>query len=108
MRSNAKWCSASCAAKRPVAADVRRRSRLKAYGLSQEDYDRLLAEQDGKCAICRNDKINGFGSRLAVDHDAETGKVRGILCGNCNRGIGALKHDVKILRAAIEYLEKTA
>lgn len=43
---------------------------------------------------------------LHVDHDAETGKVRGMLCTNCNRGIGFLKHDTEILARAIKYLDR--
>lgn len=72
----------------------------------------MLAEQDDKCAICRQTEISygrsGVIKNLAVDHDKETGKIRGLLCQRCNTGIGNLKHSIEYLRSAIEYLERTA
>jgi hypothetical protein len=60
---------------------------MRRYGLSQETYDAMLAKQGGVCAICGN----GPGRRrLAIDHCHKTGIVRGLLCGKCNGGIGAL------------------
>lgn len=78
----------------------------KKYRISLEDYERMLRRQKGKCAICGG-QPNGTGSPRGyfhVDHDPDTGKVRGLLCGNCNHGIGKLKHDVRILKRAISYL----
>jgi hypothetical protein len=49
--------------------------------------------------------LNGYGKRLAVDHCHDSNRVRGILCGNCNRGIGAFDHDPSRLAAAAEYLK---
>ncbi len=82
----------------------RRERRLKLeYGLSVEDYETLNREQGGTCAICGGvDKTR----RLAVDHCHETGLVRGLLCRNCNVGIGNLRDDSKLCRAAAEYLER--
>lgn len=76
----------------------------KLYGLTPEQYDALGTA----CEICgagRQDSRKGF--RLAVDHDHDTGKVRGLLCGNCNSGIGLFKHDRDLLMKAIAYLERT-
>lgn len=73
------------------------------YGLRLGEYDEMLAAQDGVCAICRG--LNKSGKRLAVDHDHNTGKVRGLLCTNCNTAIGKLGHDLGLLNAAINYLE---
>lgn len=77
--------------------------RLKKHGVTREEYDALLAAQDGCCAICRrNDRP------LDLDHSHEDGHVRGLLCGPCNRGIGFLGDDVMTLRSAIDYLEAAA
>lgn len=76
------------------------------YGISQEDYARMLAEQGGKCAICSLDEANSVWGRLAVDHDHQTGKIRGLLCSPCNTGIGNFKDNVDRLNRALEYLLK--
>ena len=82
-----------------------------AYGITLADYNRLLAQQQGKCAICGNAHVPGNtarnGKRLHVDHCHESGRVRGLLCSNCNLGIGNLQHDETILLKAIEYLRAT-
>src|SRR5436305_10303350 len=65
------------------------------YGVTAEWYEAKLAEQNGVCAICGKPEkmvIKGKAVRLAVDHDEQTGRVRGLLCTACNRGIGMLKH----------------
>jgi hypothetical protein len=62
----------------------------------------MLADQDGRCAICYTE---ANGRMWHIDHCHDTGKVRGILCDICNRGIGNLKDDPKLLRQAAEYLE---
>lgn len=68
------------------------------------DYDAMLLSQDGKCAICGTETSAGKG-RFSVDHDHGTGKIRGLLCNNCNAGIGLLKDDPRVLRYAANYLE---
>lgn len=75
---------------------------VRKYGITADEYDRRLDEQGGGCKICG--KILQRVS-LAVDHNHKTGKVRGILCENCNRGLGMFKDDPNLLRSAIEYLE---
>ncbi len=70
------------------------------YGLTQIDYDRMVADQSGKCAICQR-----VCSELHIDHCHDTGVVRGLLCTDCNRGIGMLKHDPEIFMSAIKYLK---
>lgn len=77
---------------------------LKKYGLTIEEYDRLLVSQNGVCAICRKTDST---HRLCVDHDHITGKVRGLLCGKCNRGIGCLGDNSMQLRMAADYIEKS-
>lgn len=83
--------------------DVFRRTRLiREFGITLEQYQLMFAEQDGKCAICR--KPCKSGRQLAVDHCHDTGKVRGLLCMNCNRAIGWLEDDVDRLMAAAAYI----
>lgn len=81
------------------------------YGISWERYYEMYREQDGKCAICRRP---GFmanrgpkNRRLAVDHDHNTGKVRGLLCVHCNSMIGYAQDNPELLRAGTLYLVKT-
>ena len=79
------------------------------YGIDKDEYNRMLEEQGGTCMICNKaGDIRKKDSRpiaLAVDHNHETGKIRGLLCLNCNSGIGKLGDSTDILRKAIEYLE---
>lgn len=74
------------------------------YGLSLEKYEALLASQDGKCAICRENPRKGRGNGLYVDHDHSTGRVRGILCHDCNLALGALRDRIDLFEAAVAYL----
>ena len=76
------------------------------YGLSHEDYDALCAEQENRCAICGTHACT-TGRLLAVDHNHETGKVRGLLCLPCNVSLGNMKDDPALLRNAIAYLERS-
>lgn len=80
------------------------------YGITLNDYIRLSALQDNKCAICGCDsgseRSNNNGSKLlSVDHNHKTGKIRGLLCGACNKGIGCLLDDPNLLRKAATYLD---
>lgn len=81
------------------------------YGITSEEYDKMLEAQGGCCAVCGTDKPTGEGSfqrhlkNMAVDHCHETGRVRGLLCNKCNRGIGLLRDDPELLRKAADYLE---
>ena len=74
------------------------------YDIDSQQYDLLLKEQNGVCAICHNKEEK---CRLPVDHCHTTGKVRGLLCHRCNRSIGLLGEDVGILENAIKYLQKS-
>ena len=75
--------------------------RIKLYGLSVEDYENLLKESGGVCAICKNKPEK----RLHIDHCHNTGKIRKLLCITCNSGLGMFKDDVNLLAKAIKYLE---
>jgi Zn finger protein HypA/HybF involved in hydrogenase expression len=72
------------------------------YGISDEEFQTLLIEQNNCCAICG---VSFDLAKINVDHEHGTGKVRGLLCPNCNSGIGKLHDDVKLLLIAVEYLE---
>jgi Recombination endonuclease VII len=78
--------------------------RLYLYGLTQEHYEFLLREQGERCAICLSDDWGARGPK--VDHDHETGAVRGLLCNHCNLLLGHAGDDVEKLRSAIKYLER--
>jgi hypothetical protein len=71
---------------------------LRKYKLTKQQYESLVAEQGGVCAIC------GDGVKLSVDHNHTTNKVRGLLCTSCNIGLGLFKDNVKRLYGAIEYI----
>jgi hypothetical protein len=71
------------------------------YGLTPDDYHRLLARQGGACAICRKQR----GRQPDVDHCHSTGQVRGLLCRKCNFGLGHFEDDSGLMLAAIAYLE---
>lgn len=93
--------------KRP---DYKERMRAHAFklhhGVTREEADRMIRAQGGRCAICGElPQGRGHCSRLHVDHCAETGRVRGMLCQACNRGLGFLRHNPARLRAAAAYLE---
>lgn len=81
-----------------------RRKRLRQYGLTEQDYERMLIEQDGKCAICGAEEPGAWGGSMPVDHDHETGKVRKLLCHNCNGGLGQFGDDPDRLLAAAIYV----
>lgn len=89
-------------------AEQRRSHFMKSYGITPERYLEMADQQDGKCAICRRPERdlypNGDLKNLSVDHDHETGKVRGLLCRPCNVGMGNLGDSAERLTAAARYL----
>jgi hypothetical protein len=89
--------------------EMRRRERESAlrtkYGFGQSVFDAMFAAQQGKCAICQQPPTRGRGKRFHVDHDHQTGKIRGLLCSVCNVSLGGFGDDPNILRRAIGYLE---
>jgi hypothetical protein len=75
----------------------------KKYGLTPADYERMLAEQGGGCAICGRPPRDDIS--LHVDHDHATGAIRGLTCFRCNNALGDFDDDLHRLEAAVEYLE---
>lgn len=75
---------------------------IKKFGITLEDYNILLNNQDGVCAICEKSQ---FGKALAVDHCHKTKVIRGLLCDSCNLGLGKFNDDKKLINKASKYLE---
>ena len=73
------------------------------FGISKKQYDEILKRQNGVCAICKN-----FPSKkdLSVDHNHQTELNRGLLCNECNLGLGKFKDNIELIKYALEYLEK--
>lgn len=102
--------SRACIAKKPEYYSKKRRERqLKSvYNISQEQFDGILKEQKGCCAICGTNKPTGKWKAFAVDHNHKTNQIRGLLCNECNRGMGLLKDDPILLIKAAQYLLRHA
>ncbi len=90
----------------PQRLSTRLVQQLRAYGLTVEDHAAMVERQGNRCAICKTEH-RGRGKRLHVDHDHETGRVRGLLCGPCNVSLGGFRDDPKLLRSALKYLKST-
>lgn len=81
----------------------------KNYGLSQEDHQAMHDAHDGRCSVCGQAEtltIRGKKVSLAVDHCHASGHIRGLLCSQCNRGLGLFLDNPERLRAAADYLER--
>ncbi len=88
---------------------VLRKHRLKKYyGLTAAEVEDLYQRQEGRCCICREARVLRTKAGLYVDHDHATGKVRGLLCANCNAGLGHFRDNPTLLRNAALYLEAAA
>jgi hypothetical protein len=97
--SNSKWFQEN----RELTYSRYKVNRLKhIYGLTINEYNQMFVDQNGTCAICKKNQING--KNLSVDHDHQTSKVRGLLCNNCNSGLGFFKDNIENLTEAINYL----
>lgn len=85
------------------------RKRAEKYGISAEQIEALLHEQEDRCAICGERFVAGSRhTTFHVDHDHETGAVRALLCGGCNTGLGGFRDNPESLRTAADYLERRA
>lgn len=79
------------------------------YGLTLEQVKQIFRQQKGKCSICKKRmRMRGNGGKRAhIDHDHKNGKIRGMICDICNRGLGFFQDNTKILKSAIRYLRKS-
>jgi hypothetical protein len=82
------------------------RKLFKHYGITIEDYNRLLEQQGGVCAICGRPPVSK--RRFHVDHNHKTGVVRGLLCSGCNTAVGGVHEDTNVLQKMIAYLNEKA
>lgn len=101
------WCKPCLAenAKTPERKASKAKWKLKArYGITVEQYEHMLNKQEYRCCICgiHNDDLS---DSLCVDHDHNTGEVRGLLCRPCNLAIGNMRDNPRLLKKAAEYLE---
>lgn len=98
------WTCRECSTTVKGTEEERRRYErlrlLRSYGIEREELERMLERQGGACAICRQP----FNGVPRIDHDHATDHVRGLLCNNCNAGLGMFKDDPQRLRRAISYL----
>lgn len=88
---------------------TRKRHYKNKYGITLDQYNKMFEKQKGLCAICNKSQRRYSTSgniRLAVDHNHNTGKVRELLCTECNVGIGYAQDNPEILKSMIAYLEK--
>ena len=76
-------------------------TRLQKYGLTLEAYNKMYAQQEGRCLICHEEY-----AVLCVDHEHVTGTIRGLLCDPCNRGLGAFRDDPRRMMEAAAYVKK--
>jgi len=87
--------------KLPTLKEKRIYSRKKNFGISEEQYEQMLVDQNNQCGICKKE----IGWEAAVDHCHSTGKIRGLLCRKCNLGLGGFKDNIETIRKAIEYVK---
>lgn len=100
------YCGQECADIALIEKYLRRE-----YRISYSEYMDMLKRQDEKCVICGGEGFkmqDHHKIKLVVDHCHSTGKVRGMLCHNCNRGLGLFQDNVTLLQNAASYLQKTS
>lgn len=78
---------------------------MRLYGIGLDDYNQMLEDQGGKCAICDTSEPGHGGNRFCIDHCHTTGKVRGLLCMPCNVSIGHFKDNVQLIENALNYVK---
>lgn len=83
---------------------VHKRNNEKKYGVSYEQYQDMLHKQNSVCAICGGSETHRSKKNLSIDHCHISNKIRGLLCSECNTGLGKFKDDVSLLQKAVEYL----
>lgn len=108
-RGRQSQCKACCAAQRRLTRtkQLNKHNNLRKYGITTAEWQEMFDSQGGKCRLCgREHSENNKTTLLVVDHNHDTGQVRGLLCSWCNRGLGFLQDNPELLKAAATYLEQ--
>ena len=100
-RYNREWLEAHPELRKARNEARKSQHKLEKYGLTQEEYDRIVS---GPCHICGSTDGGGRWGKMCLDHDHNTGQLRGALCAKCNKAIGLLRDDPEIIRQAAIYL----
>lgn len=77
------------------------------FNMSVNDYENMMLKQNSNCAICGINQSE-ISKKLCIDHCHQTGKIRGLLCNNCNSGIGMFNDSITLLASAKEYLKRNS
>lgn len=75
------------------------------FGITIDDYNKMLESQDYKCGICER-HMTEFNKNLGVDHNHKTGDIRGLLCQFCNTGLGLFREDLNLIKKVCNYIER--
>lgn len=117
MKKGSNTCCKKCNSKQKqkywsqLSLEEKRKRMIGRYGLSPEEFNYLWHKQEGMCWICFCEMVipsdnSRPKNRVCIDHCHETGKIRGLLCANCNTGLGMFRDSNNTLKRAIEYLEE--
>lgn len=107
LQPRCKTCAAQDTKEWNIKNEHRRRELYlqRTYGISENEYNAMLLNQNNSCLLCRTEFSDTWGANApVVDHCHNTGKVRGILCNECNRGLGYFHDNIKALENAVDYL----
>ena len=95
-------------ANKPAELLQRRHAKIRKYGITPDEFNEMLNAQGRVCAICGTDTPSKKCSTFRIDHCHQTGKVRGLLCMNCNSALGMFRDNIQSLQNAIAYLTKSS
>ena len=106
---NSAYAKLHPAKRKKTTPEANRKNALKTkYGLTESQFERMLADQNGACAICKTESPGGRHGTFHVDHCHDTGKVRGVLCHSCNVTLGRVGDSIDGVMRYLNYLERLA
>jgi len=103
-KSECKECTRLYQRQKYESGEIRAAVYQRQYGITLMQYDQMISDQNGCCKICGTNEPGKNRKRFSVDHNHDTGQVRGLLCGSCNSALGLLKDSPIILQSALIYL----